>query len=175
MARSTVSSMSSMQFAFAAAGILAVLRLVPEVSAIVMVWLALARPGWSDRALWAAAMILTAIELAPVATRAFNPHALSTATMYPSPLVVGGLIAYGTWLFIVDRSAMPSWRKATLAILCFLGLAVSLVAPIFYYEDVRPIDVIGSLFFAASMCAFGIAAAERFGIDLFRRDTGAAE
>src|SRR6185312_11238715 len=138
-------------------------HLVPYVGAIVMVWLALARPQWSDRFLWSAALILTSAELAPFAAMPFH-HPGGSAELivppYPNPATVTGLIGFGTWLLIVDRGNLSPNPKRALGILMILGLLTALVGAVFAGYG-RLIDAGGALLFAGACWCYGVFLAER--------------
>lgn len=115
-------------------------------------------------------MIFTGVELGldanQIFTRAWGGAIVHT---YPSPFAVTGFLAYGSWLLIVDRSATTPWKKRILGTLCILAL-LSVASYPLINPYVNPIDIAGSLLFAAACFAFGVFVATRVGVNLFRRD-----
>src|SRR5580704_2502700 len=96
---------------------------IPWLGALATLWIAFASPRWSDRYLWSAAMIFTAMELAADAQQLFSRHGPSgTEHLYPNALTVTGLIAYGSWLLIAAREPLPIPAKRMLGSLCTVVL-----------------------------------------------------
>lgn len=160
-----------MRGAYASVAFNWVFALIPQFSALVMIWLAFARPGWSDRFLWSAAMILTANELASLAALLFPSASSTNATLhlYPLPHAVLGIVAYSSWLLIVDRSAMESTKKQILGLLCIIALLIIAAFPLIN-PYMRFIDIAGSFLFAGVCLALGKLFADKVGVDLLRRD-----
>lgn len=147
-----------------------VAEFVPALGALVMIWVAFASPRWSDRLLWSTAMILTAVELSAIAGYVFTRSGLSgTMRTYPNELAVTGLVAYGSWLLIIDRGALRPWAKATLGLLCILALLYIASCPLIN-PYLRLVDMLGSGAFSGALFFFGIFVAERVGVSLFQRD-----
>ena len=135
-----------------------------------MIWIAFASPRWSDRLLWGTAMIFTAIELGTDAIFFFSRAGTSgTLHTYPNPYAVTGFVAYGSWLLIIDRSALRPGVRVTLGMLCILALLFIVSYPLLS-PYVRPIDMLGSGLLSAALFSLGIFVADRVGVTLFRRD-----
>jgi len=147
-----------------------IMGLIPGLSGLVMIWIAFLSPRWSDRFLWSAAMIFTGVELGLDANQVFTRAGWAGTThTYPSPYAVTGLLAYSSWLLIIDRSAMQLWKKRVLGTLCILALLGVLTYPLIN-SWVNPIDIAGSVLFAASCFCFGVFVATRIGVNLFQHD-----
>jgi hypothetical protein len=148
---------------------------IPDLGALATLWAAFASPRWSDRFLWSAAMIFTAMELAVLAQELFSRPGPSGALehLYPNPLIVTGLIAYGSWLLIAVRGTLPIPVKRTMATVCAAALVLVVAWPL-GTRGVRWIDVIGSILFAAGCSCAGVFVAQLCGVDLFKRDGASA-
>ncbi len=131
-----------------------------------MLWITFLSPRWSDRTLWGAAMILTALELAGDASFLF-PHKEAGEVMrtYPRFPTVVGLIAYGSWLLIIPGSTLSPWMKRVLTIACALALLIIIGYPAIDAYT-RVIDTIGSIIFAAFLFSVGLFVANRVGVNL---------
>jgi hypothetical protein len=143
---------------------------LPALLAIAMVWIGFARPQWSDRLMWSAAMVLTSAELTPLASLPFRieGHGVWPFPHYPSAELVSGFLAYSCLFFVVAPCAAEG-RRIPLAIIGGAAL-VALIAFAPLTRSIRYIDFAGSLLFAATLFAFGVALAEQLGINLFRRE-----
>jgi hypothetical protein len=159
-----------MRKAFLTLFLLSLDRVLPELLAVAMIWIAFARPQWSDRLLWSAAMVLTSIELASLAATPYHNYSANGTpfNLYPDPTIVSGLVAYGSLLAVVARAAAPRWQ-ILLACAGAAGILLVVALPLFTNLN-RPIELAGSALFAAACWSFGVAVAERLGVDLFRRD-----
>ncbi len=148
---------------------------IPALGALATLWAAFASPRWSDRFLWSAAMIFTAMELAAVAQQLFSrPGPSGTMEhLYPNPLIVTGLIAYGSWLLIAVRGTLPTPVRRTMASLCAAALVFVVALPL-ATRGVRWIDVIGSILFASACSCAGVFVAQLCGVGLFKRDSVSA-
>lgn len=149
-----------------------VFAVVPVLGALALIWAAFASPGWSDRLLWTAAMILTTNELAPLASLAFRRStSFGALHSYPIPHAAVGIVAYCGCLLVVDRSALPAGRKQILGLSC---LAAILLVVVFPAVDpyIRFVDVAGSFLFAGAMLALGVIVADAVVVNLFRREEG---
>ncbi len=146
--------------------------IIPNLLALAMIWVGFARPQWSDRLLWSAAMVLTSAELSSLAGFAFGS---GRVTLFPfdrylNAALVCGFLAYGSLLTVVAPSVAQG-RRIPLGVAAGAGLvAIVALAPL--TESIRAIDFAGSLLFASACFAFGVAFAEHLGIDLFRREAG---
>jgi threonine/homoserine efflux transporter RhtA len=123
-------------------------------------------------------VILSSIELAAFASLPFTSFATLGRGVafahYPNAVIVTGVLAYGSWFLLAERSALGSRVRVPLAVAGILGFAGTLGFALLT-ESMRPIDYAGSFLFAGACWAFGIAVAERFGVDLFRRDAAEEE
>lgn len=147
---------------------------VPWLGALATLWIAFARPGWSDRYLWSAAMVFTAMELATDAQLLFSRHGPSGAEHpYPNPLTVTGLIAYGSWLLIAAREGRPTPAKRALVVLFAIALLFMITFPLFA-GYIRWVDIVGSTLFAGACFSAGIFVAQLCGVDLLNCDASAA-
>ena len=89
--------------------------------------------------------------------------------LYPNPLIVTGLTAYGSWLLIAVRGTLPIPVRRTIASVCAAALLLVVALPL-VTRGVRWIDVIGSILFAAACSCAGVFVAQLCGVDLFKRD-----
>ncbi len=120
-------------------------------------------------------MIFTAMELAALAQQFFSrPGPSGTMEhLYPNPLIVTGLIAYGSWLLIAVRETLPIPVRRTIASVCAAALVLVVALPL-VTRGVRWIDVIGSILFAAACSCAGVLVAQVCGVDLFKRNSVSA-
>lgn len=164
------SSASTIERELIARSIFGTVAVLPELIGLVMLWVAFLSPRWSDKYLWSAAMIFTGLELSADAHGIFARTGWSGVQhTYPSPYAVTGLIAYGTWLLILAGSAIPLWRKRVFGTLCIIALLFIVSYPLID-PYVSPIDIAGSVLFAAACFAFGVFVAARVGVNLFLHD-----
>lgn len=147
---------------------------IPWLGALATLWIAFARPGWSDRYLWSAAMVFTAMELATDAGQLFSRHGPSgTEHLYPNPLMVTGLIAYSSWLLIAAREGQPSPAKRVAEVLFVVALLFIIAFPLLA-GYIRSVDIIGSILFAGACFSAGVFVAQLCGVDLFKRNDASA-
>jgi hypothetical protein len=153
----------------------ALVLFIPALGALATLWAAFASPRWSDRYLWSAAMIFSAMEVAVVARQLFSrPGPSGTVEhLYPNPLIVTGLIAYGSWLLIAVRGALPIPVGRAMASVCAVALVFVVAFPL-VTRGVRWIDIIGSILFAAACSCAGVFVAQLCGVDLFKRNSVSA-
>lgn len=143
-----------------------IMVVIPSLSALVMLWIAFLTPRWSDRALWSAAMIFTADELALDVSYLFHHHtADGWLHTYPRAYAVTGLVAYGGWLLVIQGSSLSPPLKRVLSVLCVLALLLVVAYPAIDAYT-RVVDTLGSVLFAGFLFTLGIVVAQRVGVDL---------
>lgn len=150
------------------------LFVVPSLGALVMIWAAFARPQWSDKSLWSAAMILTTTQLAMGAQLLFWRHEPTGwgNHRYPNSLGVIGIVAYSSWFMTASSAQLRLLPKRIVKTLCVLGVLLCLSLPV-ASTYVTPIDIVGSAIFAAACFCAGIFVAQVCGVDLFSRGDAA--
>jgi hypothetical protein len=129
---------------------------VLQIAAIAAVWVALLRPGWSDRLLWCAATTLSA-SLVIVATipRGF----------YRDDFATIAIIGFTSWSIVAWYSSMPPAWRAIVSAACMAMVAFACALP--FLAQLSPIYFAGSLTLACSIWCFSIALVTGFRIDLF--------
>ncbi|MGA7201618.1 MAG: hypothetical protein WBX26_07300 [Candidatus Cybelea sp.] len=133
-----------------------------------MVWIAFVSPRWSDRALWGAAMTLTAFVLAANLQACFPPMADIFGRTYPDISATTGLVAYGSWLVILRESSLSAVARVLLTTFSLFALLVTVAFPLID-PDVRVVDIVGPLLLAGGIFTFGIFVADRVGVNVLSR------
>lgn len=140
---------------------------IPLLAAVALVWAAFVRPQWSERALFSAALIVTAaFILAGVPQQVF--YRLFHIS-YGNDWVMMGVVSYGPWFLFAC-----ALNKPFAAALCVVALLACFVAPLLIgYVEVFArygaglTDVIGSGLLGAAIVAAGAAVAEKVGAQVF--------
>jgi len=143
---------------------------VPALAGIGLIWAAFIRPQWSERALFSAALIVSAMFFlfgVPQAIFGFFFH-----RSYGNNWSMIGTVAYVPW-FVMARAL----HKPVAAALCLAALLICFVFPIVIgYTDVLArfgatlLDVIGGGLLGAALVAAGMAVAEKVGARVFSAD-----
>lgn len=102
-----------------------------------------------------------------------SPLQCSPEHLYPNPLMVTGLIAYGSWLLIAAREGQPSPAKRVAEVLFVIALLFIIAFPLLA-GYIRAVDIIGSILFAGACFSAGVFVAQLCGVDLFKRDDASA-
>jgi hypothetical protein len=148
---------------------------VPLAGALVMIWAAFARPQWSDKSLWSAAMILTTLQLTSVVKLLFWRHEPEGWGQHPYPnlLATTGIVAYASWFMIAATGTLRPLPKRIIEVLCVLAVIFCLSLPLLN-SYIPPVDIVGSAIFAAACFCAGVFVAQLCGVDLFKREDEAA-
>jgi hypothetical protein len=132
---------------------------VLQIAAIIAVWVALVRPGWSDRLLWCAATTLSA----SLVIVAGLPRGL-----FRDDFATIAMIGFTSWAIVAWYSSMPLAWRAIVSAACIAMVAFACALP--FLAQLPPIYFAGSLVLACSIWCFSIALVAGFRIDLFEPD-----
>jgi hypothetical protein len=80
--------------------------------------------------------------------------------------VVVGLIGYGTFMLVLQKSTLGASITLCLRAICVLALATVLAYPLIEPGG-RVVDYFGAILLAGSVFALGVFIAERVGVDVF--------
>lgn len=144
---------------------------LPLVLVMCFVWTALIRRSGRERLLLVVGVYLSGLELRPLIADALHTggHLVGSAYRYPNITAFYATIVYGGLVFAIDRSAIPVGPRRVFGITAFCGMIAGWTFPI-WAGYARVPDILGSIAFAATLFALGIALAQFAKVDLVDRE-----
>jgi len=147
---------------------------VPALAGIGLIWAAFIRPQWSERALFSAALIISAVFFVAGASQSIFSHFFHHS--YGNDGAMIGTVTYWPW-FLMARARV----KPVLAACCVTALAMCFVFPVTvkYIDSYAGFgatfpDVLGSALLGGAVVAAGMVVAEKVGAQVFGRADDAA-